>query len=59
MTVREMEDSIYQKAQDFASKRIAQGLSPFAGHGEQVPLPISQGESFSQGFQEESAKLKP
>jgi hypothetical protein len=50
-----MEQAIYQKAQAFAAQRLAQGLSPFAGHGEQRPLP---GEAFRQGFQEEAAKLK-
>lgn len=46
-----IEQAIYRKAQEFAAQRLAQGLSPFAGHGEQVPLPTSEEDAMQQGFQ--------
>jgi len=47
---RAIENTIYRKAQDFAAQRIAKGLSPFATHGEQVPLPQSEEEAMDEGF---------
>ena len=47
---RTIERDIYRKAQDFAAQRLANGLSPFAGHGEQVPLPQSEDEAMQEGF---------
>lgn len=41
---------IYDKAIGFAVERMKAGLSPFAGQGEQVPLPKPAEQEFQEGF---------
>lgn len=50
--------AIYDKAAVHAIERLKAGKSPFAGTGEQRPLPVSQNESFTQGFQQEQQNLR-
>lgn len=50
--------AMYDKAAVHAIERLKAGKSPFAGAGEQVPLPTSQKESFTQGFQQEQQNLR-
>ncbi len=48
-------DAIYDKAIEHAFQRIKAGKSPFAGEGEQIPLPPSAEErGFVDGFNEGS-----
>lgn len=50
---KEPTDAITQKAEAFARQRIAKGLSPFAGSGEQGQVPDMAQQQFQQGFQQE------
>lgn len=44
-------DQIYEKAMNFAAERMKAGKSPYAAPEEVMPLPKSEEESFTQGFQ--------
>jgi hypothetical protein len=46
---------IYNKAEEFAKARLRKGLSPFAAHGEQVPLPQSEEDAMQTGFTKAAA----
>lgn len=50
----DVRQSHYNSAEDHARKRMKEGKSPFAEHGEQKPLPKSKQELMKEGYDEES-----